>query len=199
MTRRFRITAILICVVLVALFASSIGMTAAIWTSSGAGGDNNTVAPAADSPEDWNVWAKYFDFTVIDEDAMTAALTTFRTDDYTLNLETVVIPSYVTSEDGRAFKVVEIGNQIFADITLKELAVNVYISPFVSCVRYGVFSNMSNLYKVVFGVDGNGNGVDCTVEDFAFMNCGRLAGIVENGRNIVMSANSVVGCDNLQI
>jgi len=198
MTRRFRAIAILICVVLVALFVSSIGITAAIWTSSGTGGDNNTVSPAADSPEDWNALAKYFDFQILDEDALTAAVTSFHTDDYTLNLETVVIPSFVTAADGRAFKVVELGNQVFADVTLKELAVNVYISPYIACVRYGAFANMANLEKVVFGVDTNGAGVDCRLEDYAFMTCGNLKGFVLNGRNVDMSPNAVYGCESFQ-
>ena len=187
MTKRTNTIMILIISVLLALAVVSIGTTAAIWTSS-APGSGNTVAPATDSPENWNVWAKYFGGEIIDENLHTARLTVFHSDSYGLNLETVIIPNII-SIDGKDYKVVEIGNQIFADATLKQLPVKVYISPEVKHISAMAFSNLPNLTKVVFGVDENGQGANCVLDDFTFMMCAELSTVITNGRSVTDTAN----------
>lgn len=173
---------LILSVALVVTLALGIGFTAAIWTSTGNGMGDNTVAPATDSPFDWNPWAKYFAETaILDSDNLTAAVSSFHTDDYSLNLETVIIPNEIVVDDV-TYKVVEITNQVFSDATLKELAVVVYIPPNVRHIDMMAFSNLPNLTMVVFGLDSQGEGAECVVDDYAFMMCPKLANVVTNGR-----------------
>lgn len=178
-------------------------MTLAIWTSAGSGMDNNTVAPATDSPRDWNVWAKYFDGIIVNDTTHTAAVTAFHTDVYGLNLETVIIPTDIDI-DGVMYKVVEIRNSVFADTTLKQLPVTIYIPPTVTYINAMSFASLSNLTKVVFGVDENGAGDACVVDDYAFMMCSKLTTVVTNGRSLTgvdgsalsASSNAFTGCSS---
>ncbi len=183
MTKKFKISVLLLSVVMLSVFVLSIGFTAAIWTSGGAGSGENTVAPAVDSPEDWNPWAKYFEGIITNDITVEAVVTGFHGDEYALNLETVIIPSYITV-DGKSCKVVELSNSIFADVTFKQLPVTVYISPYVKKVNAMTFANLPNLKKVVFGVDENGAGENCVVENFTFASCPNLSSVVANGRSI---------------
>lgn len=204
MTRRIKLFAIIISVALVSMLAMGVGFTAAIWTSSGGGSDSNTVAPAADSPFDWNVWAKYFaeDAVILDETNLTAAVTAFHTDEYSLNLGTVIIPSYV-KKDGVSYKVTEVTNQVFSDATLRELAVTLYIPPTVEYIDTYAFANLPNLETVVFGTDSKGEGAECVIGDFAFMMCEKLQNIIaEGGRAVknsdgeIISAADFIGCSD---
>ena len=186
MTKRIKISIILLAIVSVALLATGVGTTAAIWTSS-APGAGNTVAPAADSSPDWNAWGKYFDGEIISEDLHTARLTTFHGDSYGLNLETVIIPQNIKI-NGVEYTVTEIGNQIFADSTLKELPTAVRISPNVERVESMAFANLPNLVEVEFGAGD----AACVLEDFAFMMSESLASIKTNGRSLIDASGTTV-------
>lgn len=188
MTKRIKISVILLAIVSVALLATGVGTTAAIWTSS-APGAGNTVAPAADSSPDWNAWGKYFDGEIISEDLHTARLTNFHGDSYGLNLETVIIPQNIKI-NGVEYTVTEIGNQIFADSTLKELPTAVRISPNVERVESMAFANLPNLVEVEFGADDAG--VACVLEDFAFMMSENLVSVKTNGRSLIDVSGATV-------
>ena len=188
MTKRIKISAVLLTVVLVALIAIGVGTTAAIWTSS-APGAGNTVAPAANSSPDWNAWAKYFDGEIISEDLHTARLTTFHGDGYGLNLETVIIPQNIKI-NGVEYTVTEIGNQVFSDSTLKELPTAVRVSPKVVRIESMAFANLPNLVEVEFGADDGGTA--CVLEDFAFMMSENLATIKTNGKTLAEASGATV-------
>lgn len=183
MTKQLKIIGILVAVVLVALVATGIGTTVAIWTSS-APGSGTTVAPATDSSPNWNAWAKYFDGEIISEDLHTARLTTFHGDAYGLNLETVIIPLNIKI-NGTEYTVTEIGNQVFADSTLKELPTAIRISPQVERISTFAFANLPNLVEVEFGVDESGAGANCVLENYAFMMSENLAVVRTHGRALL--------------
>ena len=212
MTRRLRLAMLIISAAIVAVLALGVGFTAAIWTSSGSGSGENTVAPSGDSPFDWNPWAKYFvDGAVLDTTNMTAKITSFHqvadgsTGDggYVYNSEIVIIPSDIVVGTS-SYRVTEIANQIFSDDTFRGMPAVLYISPTIERIDMLAFSNLPNLTTVVFGVDGDGNGAECTVGDFAFMMCGSLVKVVTNGRvikdsqgNAVSEASAVfMGCSD---
>ncbi len=212
MTRRLRLAMLIISAAIVAVLALGVGFTAAIWTSSGSGSGENTVAPSVDSPFDWNPWAKYFvDGAVLDTTNMTAKITSFHqvadgsTGDggYVYNSEIVIIPSDIVVGTA-SYRVTEIANQIFSDDTLRGMPTVLYISPTIERIDMLAFSNLPNLTTVVFGVDVDGNGAECTVGDFAFMMCGSLVKVVTNGRvikdsqgNAVSEASAVfMGCSD---
>ena len=203
---------LIISAAIVAVLALGVGFTAAIWTSSGSGSGENTVAPSVDSPFDWNPWAKYFvDGAVLDTTNMTAKITSFHqvadgsTGDggYVYNSEIVIIPSDIVVGTA-SYRVTEIANQIFSDDTLRGMPTVLYISPTIERIDMLAFSNLPNLTTVVFGVDVDGNGAECTVGDFAFMMCGSLVKVVTNGRvikdsqgNAVSEASAVfMGCSD---
>lgn len=196
MTKRIKTVLILLSVVMIMIFAASIGMTLAIWTSTGAGLDNNTVAPATDSSMDWNMWAKYFDGVVINDVSHTAAVTAFHTDGYGLNLETVIIPTDVTV-DGIPCKVVEIRSQAFADNILKQLPVTIYIPPTVTRICAATFANLPSLTRVVFGVDSEQT-EPCVIEDYAFMMCASLVTVSTNGRQLVDASGAAISASGNQ-
>lgn len=195
MTKRYRLIFVLLTVVMIGIFGMSIGMTAAIWTSVGANAGSNTVAPAVDSPEDWNSWIKYFDGIVINESSLEISLTSFYSDGATLNLERVIMPSYL-SVDGKTYTVVEIGNGLFANTTLNELPTVIYISPYVRHINTSAFMNLPNLTKVVFGVDSTGSGAECIIDDYAFAMCAKLSQIVANGRALKDSGGNAISAQS---
>jgi len=199
-TRRLRLAMIIISAAIVAVLALGVGFTAAIWTSSGSGSGENTVAPSVDSPFDWNPWAKYFaDGAILDTTNMTAKITAFHqiadgnTGDggYVYNSEIVIIPSDIAVGTS-SYRVTEVANQVFADDTLRSMPTVIYISPTIERIDMLAFSNLPNLTTVIFGVDADGNGAECTVEDFAFMMCGSLVKVVTNGRAVKDSEGNAI-------
>jgi len=203
MKKNVRVTVLIISVALVSvLLALSVGLTAAIWTSQGSSENGNTVAPATDSPFDWNMWAKYFDYAELNSEAQTVAVDALHADAFGLNLETVVIPSdiKVAGEDGSetACKVIAIRSSLFSDVTLKDLPVTIYIPPTVESISAMTFANMPNLEKVVFGVDESGASSACAIDDYAFYGCPKLTSVVLNGRaNVIYTSNAFVNCGTI--
>ncbi len=203
MRKNLRLTVLIISVTLVSvLLALSVGLTAAIWTSQGSSENGNTVAPATDSPFDWNMWAKYFDYAELNSEAQTVAVSALHADAYGLNLETVIIPSdvMVAGEGGSetACKVTAIRSSLFSDVTLKDLPITIYIPPTVESISAMTFANMPNLEKVIFGTDESGASSACVIDDYAFYGCPKLTTVVLSGRtNVTYSSSAFVNCGTI--
>ncbi len=185
MSRKFRISAILLCVVLVCFICASIGVTAAIWQ--GDGGDSNTYGPNPISP-DWNSWEKYFTYEVgtysYNGTTVTGAYVTGFSG---TNLEDVVFPQSATV-GGTIYDVIGIRNTVFSSTTLKVLPVTISISPSVLYIQDSAFANLVNLQSVYFGAStATGARPICHIGEYAFMGCTSLSkstGIVNAGRTL---------------
>ncbi len=181
MSKRLKISLILTTVVAVALFALSIGLTAAVWA--GLGG-NTGVAPQ--SPvSDWNTWAKYFECEQITD--TTAAVTKYSG----TNLGDVVIPAQIGK-----YKITAVRNTVFADSTLKAVPVTLRIPPSVTSIEDNAFSGLSDLQSVVFGYSESETAA-CTVGEFAFSGCPQLKIVkVEGSRTVSFASTAFFACPN---
>lgn len=193
MAKRFKIVLITLSVVILALATMSMGMTLAIWTTSVPGGEE-TVAPAVNSPYSWNVWAKYFDIEVTsDGSTPTATVTSFHSDVAGLNLETVIIPQQIektVNGEKVTYTITEIGNQLFADVTLKSLPVKIVIPPSVTKIGVMTFADLTNLTTVEFGASTEDYNEACDIDDFAFFMCENLVSVIQNGRTLSYESDS---------
>lgn len=157
MTKRIKLMAILMSAVLLVALVASIGATAAIWSSSGTGG-NGEVGPNI-SDIDWNAWQKYFAYNTVDNKVV---LTEFHqapdpaegdsavgsTDvaSFGFNHCRLIIPKSV----GDDLPVVTISGSLFSDVSLKEMVEELYIPNTVTKIEANAFSGLTNLKKVVF-------------------------------------------------
>ena len=184
MTRRLRISLIIMIVVLFAVMTTGIGLTAAIWDSQS--GSQTEYGPVLGS-DDWNSWRKYFDFEL--NNAGTACYIAGY--DGT-NLGDVIFPP----TDNNSIAVTELKNTIFADATKKELPVAIYISGSVTTIAPSTFSGLPNLEIVVFA-----SGSTVSVGAYAFAFCPNLKSVViEGGRTVAFDTGKTafVGCPSLE-
>lgn len=187
MTRRFRIILIIAVVMLVSVMSTAIGLTAAIWDS--ASGGSSEYGPVVDAV-DWNTWKKYFTYeNVLDNNDNVIGRAVVG---YTgTNLGDVIFPVAGTGE----VAITTIKNTVFDGATVKDLPVTIYISPTISKIEAGAFSNLPNLQKVVFAA----NGVAVTVEAYAFAGCSELTEVViGDGTTVTFDENAFRGCYSLE-
>lgn len=164
MTKRIKFFAIILSLLLIVGLIGSIGATAAIWTSAGAGGGEDNKGTAVEILE-WNAWAKYFAFQeVTGDDGI--IITKFKNDasgnEMGFNDPVLIIPSAIDNKT-----VVGIAGGTFADSVLKEMVEEIYIPQSVTKICANAFSGFVNLRKVVFQADASGS-ISCNIEDFAF-------------------------------
>lgn len=163
MTKRIKLVAITLSVVIIVALIGSIGATAAIWSSSGTGG-NSEVGPSATS-ENWNVWAKYF------KRSSDGVLTGFHFAIETLQEESsaepvsfnhnrLIIPNRVNGD------VTVISGGLFEASVMKEMAEELAIPSTVLEIRASAFSGFVNLKTVTFQLKPIKS--DYVIEDFAF-------------------------------
>lgn len=194
MTKRIKLFAIALSIVLVVGLVGSIGATAAIWsTESGAAG-NDSLGTTTKS-EDWNVWAKYFDF--IPEGSSGAILTSFKSD-IGFNGNRLIIPKQVIKLDGETksyHNVTTVSGQVFQISILKEMVEEIYIPYTVGKICANAFSGFVNLKKVVFediGESATDGAKEVIVDMFAFSGCPKLDpsnGIEKGNRTITYKDN----------
>ena len=190
MTKRVKIFAILMSVVMFAAIVCSIGATAAIWTS-GTSAEGGASFDATIERFDWNVWAKYFGGVKLADGE--ARLTGFK--DVGFNDSRLIIPMSIAveGEDG-VCAVTEIASGLFDSSVLKEMVEEIYIPHTVKRICANAFSGFANLKKVVFAdIDEVGSDEGCFVEAFAFSGCGILdpeTGVAKGNRKINFAQNA---------
>lgn len=178
MTRRIKFAAALLSVVLLAVLATGIGVSAAIWTRPGSGPGGNTVG-ADTKAIDWNLYAKYFAYVNEGGELHLTKFYSADADPSGLNLSVMIIPNMIDTtgrdlpDEQVDIQVTEIRSSVFADTVLKELIVELYIPSSVKVIDPLTFMGMPNLKKVVFQ-----DGSDCNVGAYAFANCPNLTEIV---------------------
>lgn len=226
--------------VLVIVAVTTMGISYAIWTSSGEQSGQSTDSDVAEPVTENNTWAKYFNYNVLStaEDGKTGTieLTEFYHEDtesssYGINLSDVYIPSQIwvkvysnkseerintkeekeslekqlqsgNTEEGsgenikiisaiRTYTVTSISNQVFKDVTLKELAVKIYIPSTVTNIDAMAFANLPNLEYVEFMHTSDKT---ITIADYAFVNCTKLNAVQTNGGTINATSSSFVEC-----
>lgn len=201
MHRKYRLALTIASIVLIVVAMTATGVSYAVWTSpEGEIGDGTTVVSPSVNANDGYVWAKYFNFEVVEDgaDGKFVAVTTFYADGAQaagLNLEEVYIPQeFWVKKDGTRLFVKDqldgltqgidydvyitkvVSNRIFMDVTLKQLPIVVYIPSGVTKIETGAFSGLANLEKVVFR-----NANPCTIESYAFVDCPKLASVDLSG------------------
>ncbi len=166
MTKRIKIFAILLSVLLVVGLVGAIGVTAAIWTE-----DEGKEALDASVDVDWTVWAKYFDYETVDGGIV---ITKFKTQtengaqiETGFNSPILIIPRSIDEKT-----VVGISGSVFSDAVLKEMVEELRIPNTVTSISASAFAGFVNLKRVVFET-----GCNCTVGDFALAGTRKLAGI----------------------
>ena len=171
MTKRIKLVAIVLSVLMAATLVVSIGVTAAIWSTSGTGG-NSEVGPSATS-DNWNVWAKYFkrssdgvlfgfDFTSEDV-ADTSTQVGF-------NHNRLIIPNSVDGD------VTVISSGLFETSTMKEMAEELAIPSSVKTIRASAFAGFTNLKTVTLQLKPEAAGPgEYVIEPFAFAGTTDLA------------------------
>lgn len=175
MTKRLKIVLIILSIVLVAVMATGVGLTVAIWDSQGSG--ESEYGPVLAST-DWNSWAKYFDNNGSEIIGYTGT-----------NLQDVILPNEI---DG--FEITTVKSSAFASTTTQDLPVTVYISPSISKIEASTFINMTSLQKVVFAAGSN-----VTIGDFCFAGCSSLKEIViEGNRTVNFASTAFIGCTSLE-
>lgn len=214
MKRRYKITILITCMMLIIVAVSTMGVSYAIWTSADGiiDGGNTSQSPSVTPDLENYVWAKYFNYNVLkdkDGNATTnVELTEFYHEatgsgSYGINLSDVYFPSeiWVKSDGTRVNTVAEkealkaseyttyyvasISNQVFMDTTLKELAVNIYIPSTVTNTDAMAFANLPNL-EYVYCLNSN----TLTIGDYAFMGCNNLKAVYK------VSTGDVVANEN---
>lgn len=176
-------------VVLIAVMATAIGLTAAIWDS--ASGGSSEYGPVVDAV-DWNSWAKYFTYeNILDsyDNIIGRAIVRYEG----TNLKDVIIP---VASSGAA--ITTIRNTVFDSYTLKQVPETLYISRTIATIDAATFSNMPNLTKVVFA-----DGVEINVGAYCFAGCTNLKEIIIEGdgevnRTVNFDATAFKGCYNLE-
>lgn len=189
MNRRLKISAILFSVVLLAVLAMSIGLSAALWADVGGEG---TYAPQADTT-DWNAWTKYFTYEEVIENG---SVVSYAVSGYSgVNLQDVIFPK---SYNGRP--VTEIRNTVFASNTLKQLPVSIKIPSNIVTIDPSAFCNLSNLQRVTFAAyDENATAIEkrsCVGGANLFSGCQKLSSI-EIMRGVSFSDFSFLSCASL--
>ena len=166
MTKRIKIFAILLSVLLVVGLVGAVGVTAAIWTE----GEGKEALDAS-VDVDWNAWAKYFNYETVDGGIV---ITKFKaqTDngaqtEIGFNSSVLIIPRSIDEKT-----VVGVSGSAFSDAVLKEMAEELRIPNTVISISASAFAGFVNLKRVVFET-----GCNCTVGDFALAGTRKLAGI----------------------
>ena len=194
MHKKYKLALFISSIVLIVLAVATTGVSYAVWTSpeGDIGEGTTTVSPSVSANEGY-IWAKYFNFDVIEEgeSGNYVSVTTFYADGAQaagLNLQRIVIPQefwvktdgtrlYVKDQlkglvagvDYKIYVTKSISNQVFMDATLKQLPVSVYIPSGVTNIETGAFWGLANLTTVVFE-----NTQPCTVQAYAFVDCPNL-------------------------
>ncbi len=158
MTKRIKLVAIILSAVIIVALVGSIGATAAIWSSSGTGG-NSEVGPSANS-ENWNVWAKYF------QRSSDGVLTGFHftiedpsnTDSF--NHNRLIIPNSIGGD------VTEISGGLFEASVMKEMADEIAIPASIKTIRASAFSGFTNLKTVTFQLKPEAG--EYVIDEFVF-------------------------------
>ena len=190
MTRKLKLTMIVLMIVLISVMSTAIGLTAAKWDSQGGASSNygpniNTI--------DWNSWSKYFTYQSVD--GINGCAVTGYTG---TNIGDVIFP--LTDNTYGTVKV--INNNIFSTTT-KELPVTIYISATITTINPSAFSNLPNLQRVIFVDSGVINNSEVpaqavTVGAYAFAGCTSLQEIIVIGtRSVTFDTTAFVGCTNL--
>lgn len=180
---------VLIVVFAVGVLATSVGLTAALWSD--VGGDSG-IAPQADST-DWNYWVKYFIFERVGGNYEIIGFSG-------TTLENVIIPTSAmggTDSDGNVISidaaVTAVRNSVFADSTLKALPVTISIPAGIT-VYPAAFSGLTSLTRVTFGGGTNATSVGAS----AFAGCPSLTTVeFATTANVRIAVDAFAGCISL--
>ncbi len=182
MSKKFKICAILLSVVLVSFVATSVGITAALWQ--GAAGDANTYGPNP-SISDWNTWEQYFEYAENGIDTIT--ITGFSD----TNLEDMIIPKEI---DGKTVTAI---SSTLLPSTLKSLIVTLAIPSTVVSIDTSTFAGCVNLQSVYFESTGQAGEATCTIGQYAFFNCSSLSKTkVTGGRALTFADGGTISTSN---